>query len=236
MKDLLKNKNLYFIVGGVVLLFAIIILLYNYMHLTKLEKELLIEQSNKVMKYYDVYVNSDSESIDKYMLYALTYSDNENDKSSLNNKEIKEILASVFNKEFNEEEINNVGITPLFMDYSVMQNYETSSYYIDKNVINQTKIATIKFNIYYLKSIKKRGNNYTLEYENYLIDNPYEILNYYNDKEGVDTSKINEYLRAKGKIKDIKEATGKDFLESKAKKLDNIEVTYILKGSKFLIK
>lgn len=235
MKELIKNKYLYFIVGGVVLLFAIIILLYNYMHLTKLEKELLIEQSNKVMKYYDVYVNSDSESIDKYMLYALTYSDNENDKSSLNNKEIKEILASVFNKEFNEEEIKNVGITPLFMDYNVMQNYETSSYYIDKNAINQTKIATIKFNIYYLKSIKKRGSNYILEYENYLIDNPYEVLNYYTEK-GVDTSKINDYLRAKGKIKDIKEATGKDFLESKAKKLDNIEVTYILKGSKFLIK
>lgn len=234
MKEIIKNKYLYFIIAGLLIIIGIIYCIYTYTHISKLEYDLFMNQSKTYMDYYDS-LDVDSDLLDRYILYALTYSDNENDKSKLTSSEIKSTLEKVFEKKFSEQEINNVGITPLLMENNITQNYENNEYYIDKESLTQSKIANIKIVVYNLKCFKRKGNKYNAEYEKYLIENPYDVLNYYNDKK-VDTSKINSYLRGEGKVKDIKESLDEEYLKTKAKKLDNIKVEYVLKGTKFLIK
>ena len=233
MKELIKNKYMYIIVVGLLLIVTCICLGYKYTHISDLEHDLFVEQSNVYMNYYDTIETGSG--LDSYMLYALTYSDNENDESKLTVNEIVNILGEVFEKEFSLEEISNVGITPLFMDYGIMQNYDNNEYYIDKESLTQSKIANIKIYIYNIKSLKKRGNSYITLYEKYEIENPYDVLNYYNDK-GIDTTKINDYLRTKGKVKDVKESVDEEYLKNNAKKLSDVKIEYVLKGTKFHIK
>ena len=112
-----------------------------------------------------------------------------------------------------------------------MEDYDKKEYFINKENINVSNKKIITYN---MKSLKKRFNNYIVEYEKYEIESPYDILNYYNSK-GVDTMPINDYLNLKGNLKDVKQLVKEDFLKEKAKKIDNIKVKYILKGTKYLI-
>ena len=232
MKKEIKN---YIIMGVIVVVMLCGFLIYNYIHISNFEKSMLLEQSNIIMNYYDSFNNDEGQGLDKYILFALTYSNNENDKSLLSSKEIKDILENTFNKNFNEDEINHEGITPLLMDNNIMQNYDNKEYYIDKDSINQSKISNINIVIYNNKKIIKRGKRFIVKYDKYVIENPYDILNYYDAKGGYDTSKISSYLRGNGKLKDVKSIIEKDYLDSNTKKVSDEKVIFELKGTKFLI-
>ena len=232
----MKDKKIMIYIFVIVLFFAISIVIYNHFHINTLERDLLNEQSKIIMNYYDTVENSESDGNDRYILFALNYADNELDKYSLNSKEIKEIINNYFNISISEEDINNIGITELLLDNNIIQNYQDNKYEIDKKNINQQTIAKRSVVIYKQKTIKKRGKEYTISYEKYSIDNPHEVLNYFIEKNDTNTERINDYLSAKGKIKDIKESVTDDLLNSKFKKMDDVEVTFILDGTKFLIK
>ncbi len=88
--------------------------------------------------------------LDRYIAYALEYSYNENDKSELTVKEIKKFLESVFDAEFKEEEINNVGISPLLLDKNVNHDPVSKVYSIQKTT-DKRQIAAIPITKYIRK-------------------------------------------------------------------------------------
>ena len=244
----MKNKKLLFILIPVFIVLLLIIILIRG-HMSNLEKELLKENSYNIMLYMDSYINNDSKDIDRYILYALDYSYNENNKEELKSSEIKEIIETIFDINISKEKINKIGITPLLLDRNVIHNPEEEVYKIDRSSITQRQIADIPIILYKDKSIKKSGSKYIVKYNKIKIDNPYEILNYYSDlnnpsdksnnkkkNKTYDTSKIMNYLTAKGKIKDVKLAVNDEIIK-KSGKVDKklVTVIYKLKGTKFYI-
>ena len=240
-----NNKLLWIILGIILVIILVIIILFN--HMTKLEKDLLTENSNEIMLYMDSIEESKDKKLDSYILYALEYGYNEQDKEKLTAKEIKKIIENIFNIKVKTKDINLIGITPLLLDKGTIHNPEEQTYEIVRSNITQRQIADIPIVTYKIKSMKKHGSKYIIKYQKVTIKNPYEILNYYSDLNSkniekeknvkmYDTSKIMNYLTAKGKIKDVKLAVN-DELIKKEGKIDKklVKIIYKLKGTKFVV-
>ena len=253
------NKTLWITLGVILVVILIIVLITT--HMSRLEKDILKEDSTTIMSYMDTIENTKSDAedgLDQYILYALEYSYNENDKSSLNCEEIKNLIESKFDVELSKDKLNAVGITPLLLDNSVMHNPEEQVYSMDRENITQRQIADIPIIFYNEKSTKKIGGKYIVKYEKVTIKNPYEILNYYSDlnNEAInneakdkkknkkqeeiktyDTTKIMNYLTAKGKIKDVKAAVNDEIIKKEGKvSKKKVKVTYVLDGTHFKVK
>ncbi len=242
------KKEIIYLLEGITLILIILVLfimligLFNRNKMTDLETSLLSEQNKTTMIYMDS-IDVSKKELDSYILYVLEYSYNENDKNSLKCSEIKTLIKELFDKDVTEEELNAVGVTPLLLDNKVGHNIEEKTFIIDKSDLTQRSIANIPIVVYQQKKAKKRGFNYIVEYNKVTISNPYEILNYYNDlstsepdKEPYDTTKIMNYLTAKGKIKDIKRAVNDEIIEKVGKQDEKKTIiTYKLVGAKFII-
>ena len=245
------NKKLLWIILGIILVIIIIFFIRN--HITKLEKKLLIENSDDIMMYMENIDNGRSEDIDKYILYALNYAYDNDDSNELTCDKIKEIVEDKFDVTLDSEELNRIGITPLLIENDVMHYPNVMTYSIDKNNGNQRQIIAKPIIIYKRDSIKKRGNQYIIEYKKITIESLQKIFDYYNEKnikieldsnnkkkktneKVYDTGKIISYIRGKGKLKDIKEAVNDEII----KKYGNTDkkmtkVIYRLKNTKFIV-
>ena len=241
-----RQRNLLWpIVAGVLLIAFITTIIISSHHLNDLELIQIHAASDDVMTYIEQITDSENEENDRYIAYALTYAQNENDINELTAEEIKTIIQDRFNVEINVEDINSIGVTSYLFDKQISHSPEDNKYAINTENYSQSQIAHIPIIKYVIRDIHKSGKNYTVNYQRYIVDNPYEILNYYArqkeqaDQEGVyyddDSNLIATYLTGKGKIKDIKTCITADNVEQIARKDGSVKVTYIVKNDKLLV-
>lgn len=245
------KKNKLMIMLGVLLLVILLTTIILIIVINKSKKisnleEIKINETSKTTMLFMEEIET-SKDLDRYISYALEYSYNIDNKDSLTAKEIKEFIEKRFNIELKEEEINNVGVTPYLLDKSIGHNPEEKTYKIDKTGITQSMIAKIPVIKYEINTIKKHKKEFIVTYDKYVVENPYEILNYYNDMgnelteeerenyKPYDTSEIYNYLTCKGKITTLKDAITKDNIEKLGKIDKQIEVTYIIKDDNLVI-
>ena len=212
--------------------------------LSELERISLEEHSAKAANYLEEIDNSEESSkdaahnptinnhhLDRYIAFALEYNYNENDKTELTVKEIKKFLESIFDGEFNENDINSVGISPLLLDKNVNHDPVGKTYSIKKD-FSKRQIADIPISKYIIKNsfTDKDKSIYTIVYDKYTAKSPYDILPH------IDGANTKDYLEGKGKVASFKNAINSD----NAKKITNPEketiVEYILKGNQLKIK
>ena len=169
--------------------------------------------------------------LDRYIAFALEYNYNENDKTELTVKEIKKFLETVFDGEFDEKDINSVGISPLLLDKNVSDDPVGEVYSIRKD-FDKRQIADISISKYIIKKsfTNKDKSIYTIIYDKYTAKSPYDILPH------IDGANTKDYLEGKGKVTSFKNAINSD----NAKKITNLEketiVEYILKDNQLKIK
>lgn len=233
-----KNKIMIICVG-VLLLVILLTLIINSSknNINKLEKIKIEEVSNDIMSFMEEIEDVDSKEVDKYISYALEYSYNFNDKNELTVKEIKDLIESKFTIKLKEKDIKDIGITPLLLDKNIYHNPEENKYSIDKSNITQPMIAKIPITTYEIDTIERKKDKYIITYDKYVVSNPYEVLNYYNDNniDSKQSKKIMDYLTCKGKITSVKEAINKDNITKVGKIKESVIVTYILKKDKLLV-
>lgn len=241
-----RKRNLLWPVITSVLLVAFIVTIIIFSHhLNDLELAQIRSTSDDVMTYIEQITDSENEENDRYIAYALTYAQNENNVTELTAEEIKTITQNHFNIELTVEDINNIGVTPYLFDKQIYHQAEDNKYLINTESMTQAQIARIPITKYIIQDIQKSGNNYIVEYQKYIVDNPYEILNYYAKRkeqasqDGVeyhdDSDLIAAYLTGKGKIKDIKKFVTSENVEQIARKENKLKVTYIVKNDKLLV-
>ena len=216
-------------------------------HLSDVELAFIRSASDDTMMYIEQIVDSDGDENDRYIAYALTYAQNERDVTELTADEIQNIVQDRFNVEITSDEINDVGITAYLFDKQISHRPEEKVYTLNAENLSQSQIAKIPITKYVIKHIGKAGGNYFVEYEKYVVDNPYSILDYYQkqteslpDEERAanpfpEASGVYKYLVAEGKIKDIKTAINKDNIESIGRIDGSLKVTYIVKNDKLLV-
>jgi hypothetical protein len=201
-----------------------------------LERITLEERTATTVNYLEEIDRKDEsaneQSLDRYIAYALEYSYNENDKASLTATEIKDFLESVFDKQFNSDDLNNVGISPLLLDKNVHHDPVAQVYTLNPNT-DKRIIADIPVTKYIATNTytNKDKSVYTIVYDKYTAKSPYDVLPHLNGGTGV-----KDYLDGKGKIKSIKDAIDEESAKAitTPEKLTTIE--YVLKDKKLLIK
>lgn len=245
IKNLFKNKKIIIMVIAIVLLIIAVsgILVYIDNHvLTKLERIKITEFSDKVVDYMDeVELSKDDKG--KYINFAIEYLYNTTDKKEFNLKEVLEVINDTYDVSYTDEDIQKIGISEGMLNKGIVYDGAKKSftYNISKT---RTDIANTPIIKYELKKIKKvNKNKFEVTYDKYLVENPYEILNYFDkyniekndDEEKMDTKEILSYLKGETKVGVIKEIINEDNIKEFGKIDGDAKVTYVIKNDKLII-
>ena len=241
------------VIAALFLIVAIIIIVSNSSKLSSIEERELRKNSEIVMGYMEEIENVKKTELSSYVIYAMEYNYNENDKTSLTLSKMKKLLEGVFNRTFSEKEIEKLGITPDMLDKNISYDPGEKKFTIDKSSFSYADIAATKIIKYQLQSIKKKGKNkFVATYDKYVVSNPYEVLNYYdnlnnenNSKKDnkkketnvktYDTTDIFNYLTGKEKVKVMKTYITDENASKVGKKKGTVVVKYLLEDDNILV-
>ncbi len=245
------------VIAALFIVIAIIIIVSSSRKLSSIEERELKKNSEIVMSYMEEIENVKKAELSSYIIYAMEYNYNENDKTSLTLSKMKTLLESVFNKTFSTKEIEKIGITPDMLDKNISYDPGEKKFTIDKSSFSYADIAATKIVKYQLQSIKKTGKNkFVAIYDKYVVSNPYEVLNYYdnlnnennskkdNKKDSkkqttkvktYDTTDIFNYLTGKEKVKVMKTYITNENASKVGKKKGTVIVKYLLEDDNILV-
>ena len=215
----------------------------NEKKLTKLEKIKIEETCNKISNYLDeIYMYEDDSG--KYINFAAEYLYNENNKEDFSLKEVLNVINDTFDIDYGDEELSKIGISSRMLDKNIVYD-NTSNLFKYKQNKTQIDIANTEIVKYELKKIKKiNKKKFEVTLEKYVVENPYEILNYYNDynmnqsdsSKRINTDDIVKYLKGKENVKVIKDLINKDNIEIFGKIDGSIKITFVIEDNKLKIK
>ena len=251
IKQFIINNKGISIIGILALVFLIFTFtyLFNSRNISSIEEKELKNSSREFVNYIEDITLSKSKDIDKYILYALDYSYNVKGKDSLTVSEIYEFYKENFTLKISEDSIKNIGITPMLVERNITYDTTSESYKLN-NIENASVIAETPITYYKIESISKiNRKKYSITYRKYTIKNPYDILNYYIEKntnaegkenDGIytydlkDLNPIRNYLSGTGKIGSLKNSIDED-VSKFGKKGNKLKITYVMKDDKLLI-
>lgn len=263
MKKLMQNRK--FILIGLIVILVIVGTIAITTSFSKKEDKIssveelkLKETSNKVISNIEEIENSESTEIDRYINYCLEKAYNEEGKTSLTEAEIKNIISTYFTLEVSEEQIESIGITPYMLTKNITYDFSTKTYTMNVVKLSYSDIASKEIIKYELNKVEKEGVKYIITYKKYLVKNPYEILNYYNDlnnkqnspvideetgeiieknteKEYYDTSEIMAYLKGEAKTSTIKKYITPENISEVGEEVGTIKITYVFRNDQILI-
>jgi hypothetical protein len=236
----LKNTNPLIKIGSVLLVFIIIIVLLNTLVFSRLEKVKINEVNEKIAYYIDevvLYPEDDG----RYINFAIEYLYNTTDKNRYSFDEVLEVINSTFQVDYTEKNLQDIGITIEMANKGIViegNNHE----YVYNNSKTRADIANTPLVKFSPKRIKRISlNKYKVTYDKYVVENPYEILNYYDDlnlnnENKYDTTKIVEYLKGNEKAIVIKDAITSENITKIGKIDGTVSITFVVKNNKVLIK
>lgn len=219
IKDKIDGVMIQRIVIAILVVTILLIMLLSGNKISILEEETLKSYSNKMINYIEKGTKDED-----YIISAVKYYYNEENKTSISLKEVSKYIKENYNKKISEKEMKNIGISEKLMKEKIMIDIEKSQYNY-RNEKTLQDIANTKIYTYKIKEINKLSENkYEIEYQKYVIENPYEVLNYYQGKK--DITKINNYIMGKGTTKEFLESINEKDLSKFAKKKNQVTVEY----------
>ena len=239
MKKIISNK--YFIIAIVLVIIAIscFLIFKKNNKITNLEKIKVEETSLEIADYLDE-VTEHNEEKGKYICFAIEYLYNKLDKNTFTASEVVDVINKYFNEEYDMNTVFDIGVTPYMADKGIVLDRSNASYTYNKTNV-RSDIAATPIVKYELDSIKKINNNtFEATFNKYVVEKPYEILNYYNNK-NISNSKavmsdstaeakiVSEYLKGNSKVIEVKKLITKDNISKIGKKDKKITIKYIVK-------
>lgn len=236
IKNILKQKYILIYLSLLFLLIIfIIIMIINSKKVTDLEKAKIIEMSSQVENYLDEIIDTGDEG--KYVNFAIEYLYNNTDKKEYSIEEIIDVINKYFDISYTEDKLLEIGISEKMLNKGIVYNSgnKTFKYNYSKTGNDIADTPLVKYSVNKIKKIN--SSKFIVVYDKYVVEKPYEVLNYYNNNEDIkyDTGLIKSYLKGEGKIKDIKNAIDKDNIKTVGKIDGSKKVTYNIKKDKLLI-
>lgn len=255
-RDIMNNRLMIIvIITFVIAIVGVGFLLFGNKKMSSIEKNKLEEVGNKYMPYLSYYIdNKKDDKINGYVLFALNYFYNEEDKEEVKFNDVIKLTKEVFGEKIKKEDLEKLGLSSYMIENGINYNPGSTVYTISqKNSMPElAKKEIIKYN--QVKAVKKNSNTYVVTYDRYIVEKPYELMNYYMDfnsgtPEQNTTSKkskktttttavaenkeakqasddILEYLRGKAKVGTITKYITADSIKRCGKIGDKITITY----------
>lgn len=236
------------LLGILVIIFLVFTAIYllGTGHISKIEKNKINKESTKYINYIEDITESKSKNIDKYIIFALDYFNENNNISEVSAKDVTKFLKKNLNIDIKKDKVISIGITDEMRSRNITFDSSRETYKINKNEISGQSIKERGLVYYKERKIRKKNiNTYEIKYDKYVINNPYNLLNYYiekdthitNEDEYIDITPIKNYLMGSGNIDSVKKIiknNEKDIKEY-AKKKGSIKIIYKLKGNNLVI-
>ncbi len=235
-----KDKGLLTKIVIALLVLIIIIFILNTLVFSRLERVKINEVNNKLANYLDeIVLYPDDEG--RYINFAIEYLYNTTEKKTYKFDEVLDVINNTFALDYTEKDLEKIGITLQMANKGIIiegNNHE----YVYNNKKTRADIANtpiVKFNP---KSTKRITiNKYKVTYDKYVVENPYEVLNYYEDlnlnsKKKYNTTDLVEYLKGNKKANVIKDSINEKNIEKFGKIDGHITITFVVKNNKVLIK
>ena len=205
-KEYIKEHINYVVLGILILVFLVATLVYFLVtrSVSDIEKNKIIKETTPFVNYINEIENTDSDSNDKYILFALKYHYYQEDKNTLTSTEISDFINRVFDMDIKSKDIKNIGVSPIMAESGVIYNSDKDSYTIVINNTDKRELEKRPIVYYKINSISKSSKSkFKVKYTKYLIENPLELFNdileYNATKENtedlVDISNLKEYLQ-----------------------------------------
>lgn len=228
---------------GIIFLIAIFTYICISKNISKIEEEKIKTESIEYSNYLEDIKDIKKNNLDKYIIYTLDYSKYVNEKNKMTSKEIKDFIETNLNKKVEEKDIKDFGVNNNMLDKNITYNSIEDSYIMNDKEIDRKSLENIPITYYKIKKIRKiNKKKYIIKYDKYIIENPYELINFYlernrkiiekDSKESVDEidlTLIRNYLTT-GNIKDIKHFLNMNDkeLSSYSKVKGHAKVTYLV--------
>lgn len=250
LQNILKNKKVLLIILSLIVIIILFIFCIRQYNLTKLEKIKIKEVSNSVENYLDeIILYPDDQG--RYINFAMEYLYNNTDRDEFSIQEIIDVINDLFELDYDEKKIIEIGISPQMLEKGITFDSSAKTFkYASK--ATRLDIANKKIVKYHLTNIKKQGKDkFKVTYEKYVVENPYDIFNYYNnsnitkneideitkgDTDKKELKDITEYLKGKEKISVIKDLIDEDNIEKFGKKDGKVSIIYVIKNKKLVIR
>jgi len=241
-KDFLKENIKVVILGILLLIFLMSTIVYVILskNISKIEEQKIREESIEYSNYLEDIKTIKGNDLDKYIIFTLDYSKNANNQNKLTSDEISEFITTRLNKKTTAEEVRKYGINGNMLDRNITYNSVDDTYIMNDVQLDRKQIAEDKIIYYRIKSIKKvNKKKYVIKYEQYIIEEPYELLNKYLEinrknieddiQNDIDLTLIKNYLTT-GNKSDIKHFfnTYDKELSNVAKKSGRAKITYVI--------
>lgn len=232
IKEIIKHYKLYIILGIIMVL--LLFLLIGKYRLSPLEEIAITKYSNEMMPYMNVLEKDD---VDNYVCYTLVYYNDVYKQQEVSTQEISDFINRHFSKKVTTEQIQSLGITPYMIENHITYNTDNRKYVIHTNELSYSEIAKTKIVKYSIDKIKKQNNNtYQITYHQYMIKNPYEILNYYQDtKNDIAVQDVKSYLKGDGNRKQLEKYLDNKNISRFAKYVKTVKVQYKIDKNHILI-
>lgn len=231
------------ILGILVLIFLVFIAIYllGTKNVSNIERKTIEDNSKKLLYNIEDIVLSDSKDIDKYIIYALKYSYNVNNKNALTVDEIYNFLNENFVLKITKKDIKNLGVTPIMASEGIVYNNESKKYLLTIARKGANEVIETPITYYKLEKISKKSKKrYVVTYRQYTINDPYKMLNYYIEKnnssnESTDINIIRNYIMGNEKLYTLKNFIKDEDIHNYAKKGKRMKITYIYEDDKIKI-
>ena len=262
MGDNMNKKKILIICGiilSILIIGLIVFLCVRPKKVSNLEEMKLRESSSEIVSYIYNVTNDEYEEVEKYILYSLDYYKYNKGVNSVEIDEVVNLIKDVFNIEYSEEDILAIGMTPEMVSRNITFDFQRKTFNIIDVAINKSVIAETPLTFYKVDKIRKKGDKYFVNYIEYTIENPYEILNYYNNLteefrkyssvegedgeminvdapvDAYDTTGILEYLNGEKSRKVLYDYINDELLVKIGNVSDKVKVTYIVVNDKLII-
>ncbi|MBR3116613.1 MAG: hypothetical protein IKF36_01910 [Bacilli bacterium] len=244
-----KKENFGKVLLGILLLIFLVLTIIYFIgtgRISKIEEEKITRESAKYLSYIEDITESDSDEIDKYIIFALDYSLYNENNSSMTSEEISKFIKTNLNIDVDKEKIINLGITEEMLAKNITYDAGKDIYTINQKEVTGKQISETKIIYYKLNNIKKTTkSSYKAFYDKYVITNPYDMLNYYIDKNAeednkekiVDITAIRNYLLGSSSVSNVKEIikNNEDDLSKYAETDGSVTISYSLVGDELVI-
>ena len=243
LKKILGNEKIIIPFIVVIVVAILILILLSMNKITKLEQIKIEEKSAEISNYFDELTESDDDG--KYLNFAIEYLYNTQNDNLININDIVKVINSNFDLDYNKEKIVEFGITSSMHEKGI--SYDTASEsFVYSNSKTISDIASTKIYYFKINKISKVSKNkFKVVYDKFVVENPYEIYNYYNnnnvenfdDKEKqVDTSIIVGYLKGTEKVGAVKDIIRDENNTKFGSEDGKVTITYIIKNDKLIVK
>ena len=259
-----KNKGLILVIAVILVVGTIIGI--NMSHSTSkttkedvssVEKIKLTEISNSIIDCFEDIEDTESKELDKYIIYALDRNYLNNESDSLTTEDMAKFLNDIFSINIAAEDLENTGISPAMLDKNIVYDFNAKTFTMFKSKLRMSEIAETKIYKYELNEMYKEDGKYIVTFNKYIVSNPYQILNYYNDLnnkasqpvvdeetgevieeasgEKVDTKEISDYLRGNATMETIKKYITSQNIDEVGENKGVVTIKFVEKDDKLLI-